>query len=147
LIPWIIIRTDIAKELYVARQIALAGFDAWVPMEYRSERANRLTRKRRNITEHPVLPKRLFAAVPVTVCGELMGMRHVAAIEFDAAYNPVQIPCRQIAIFRDEIDKLNAEIMALNAIATRKTKAKWKNMRDALQDLVQQAKAEMEIAA
>jgi hypothetical protein len=152
LIPWLIIRTDIAKELYVARQIALAGFDAWVPIQCvlsRPSVARRVSAhsNARKVKELPVLPKRLFAAVPVALQRELTGIRHLDSIERDAASMALQIPHGQILTFKAEIDRMNADILALNAIATRKSKAKWKNLKDALQELVSQAKTELEIAA
>lgn len=150
--PWLIIKTDLRKEDYVARQIALAGFDAWVPTELircRTGVSRRYTNARKVIAtrELPVLPKRLFAAIPVGAEADVSRIRHLVAIERDAYSLALQIPHSQIVRFRDEIDKLNREVLALAAIQTRKQKAKWRDLKSALQELMKPNDGKMEEAA
>lgn len=144
---WLIIRTDHSKELYVERQIANMGYGSWCPVEVRSCRIHRLS-KTRKATEHPVLPKRLFAAVPAALCGLLMKIRYVAAIECDTASAPLQIPHRQIEVFRDTIDRLNRDTLALIEMGRPKQKkAQWRDMKEALEAMIKQAGEQLEQVA
>ena len=143
---WLIIRTDFRKEHYVAQQIRNAGFDAWVPCEVRTHRICRHV-KRRETTYHPILPKTLFAAVPMALVGELLGVRHLTAVERNAAQEPVSVPSSQIHAFRVEIDKLNDAALALSQTASKKQKAKWKALKEGLAEALEQAKQMMEQAA
>lgn len=136
----------------MARQIIRLGFDAWVPSEMRATRphaARRLTAKAAaiSIKELPVLPKRIFAAVPDHLHAEIQSIRHLVGIERDAALAPLKIPASQIVQFRGEIDRLNTATLALAAKQTRKEKAKWRDIKEALQDMIEQAKAGMAQAA
>jgi hypothetical protein len=151
-LTWIIIRCAQSKEAYVTRQIALMGFDAWLPVQHVYSKpavARRFTSQKALVKyrELPVLPKCLFAAVPTGRHGDLQAIRYFASIERDGASLALQIPDIQIRIFRAAIDDMNAAAERHNAVITRKTKAKWRNMHDALQGLIAQAKTEMEIAA
>jgi len=150
---WLIIRTDFRKEAYVARQIANMGFPAWVPCQLVASRpgiARRVLAKPIvAVKELPVLPRRLFAAVPSWAVSqaELDGIRHMEAIERDAEQAPVWIPDAQIAAFRAEIDRVNTATLALATRQNRRQKAQWKDMRTALLDMIHQAKGQMEQAA
>lgn len=148
---WLIIRTDFRKEHYVAQQIKMLGFDCWVPCQMIATRpaiARRVTAKAAvQIKELPLLPKRLFAAVPVAVEADLLRIRHCVAVERDAALEPVYVPDAQIAAFRAEIDRENTAAMALAQAKSRKQKQKWKALHDALLELVESAKQQMERAA
>jgi len=152
-LSWLIIRTDFRKEAYVARQIANMGFPAWVPCQLVASRpgiARRVTaRAAVAVKELPVLPRRLFAAVPSWAVSqaELDGIRHMEAIERNAELLPVWIPDGQIAAFKAEIDRENTAALALMQARSRKQKAKWKDMRTALLDMIHQAKGQMEQAA
>lgn len=146
---WIIVRTQVKKEDYVARQIANAGFDAWVPTEIVRCRgaSRRITKTTVTTKPLPVLPKRLFCAVPVAAHGDLMKIRHLVAIERGPDSTALEIPYSQIVVFRDEIDRLNREVLALAAIQTRKHRAKWRDMREALAELAKGDKRAVEVAA
>lgn len=149
---WLIIRTDYRKEHYVAQQIRNAGFDAWVPVQIiaaRPQIARRITAKAQlqTIKEIPVLPRRLFAAVPVALQAELEGVRHLVAIERNAALEAISVPFNQIHAFRVEIDRENTAALALSQRASRKQKAKWKSLHDALVEMIDGAKAHLEQAA
>lgn len=143
---WLIIRTKRDKEQYVAKQIRDAGFDAWVPCEAKTHRICRHV-KRRETTYHPIIPKLLFAAVPVALQAELAGVRHLDSIERNAAQEAISVPANQIHAFRVEIDKMNAAALALSQTVSRKQKAKWRDMREALAELVNGARQELEQAA
>ena len=149
---WILLRSDAHKEHYVARQVSLLGFQAWVPCQIiacRPQVSRRITAKAHlsKLRELPILPRRLFAEVPVWLQTELEGIRHLDGIERDAASMPLQIPPSQIAAFRAEIDRENTAALALAQKASRRQKAKWRDMKDALLDLISTAKETLEEAA
>lgn len=149
---WLIIRTDFRKEHYVAQQIRNAGFDAWVPVQIITSRpqiARRITAKAhmQTIKELPILPRRLFAAVPVALQAELEGIRHLVAIERNADQEAISVPHSQIHAFRVTIDNENTAALALSQRASRKQKAKWKSLHDALCEMIVGAKQTMEQAA
>jgi hypothetical protein len=60
---------------------------------------------------------------------------------------PVVIPDSQISAFRAVIDAENRAALALSQSASRKQKAKWRDLREALLEMVDQAKAQLEQAA
>lgn len=149
---WIIVKTDFRKEHYVARQIAAMGFQAWVPSQIIIVRDNRGRRvmarsQLQTVKELPILPKRLFAAVPVALQADLEAIRHLAGIERDADQRAVSVPMSQITAFRAEIDRENTASLALAQRAGRKQKAKWKSLHDALLEMIEGAKQAMEQAA
>ena len=144
---WLLIRTDHAKESYCARQIELAGFPAWVPAELRHVRKHPKS-KALVMREFPILPHRVLACVPEPAIGQVRRIRHIAAIECNSALAPLQIPANDIARFRAEIDRINTEILALARMATtRKERKRWKSLQEGLQDMIQQARQDMEMAA
>ena len=143
---WLIIRTDFRKEHYVAAQIRNAGFDAWIPCEVRTQRICRHV-KRRETTYHPIIQKLIFAAVPEALHGELSGVRHLVSIDRDGYQQPIYVPSSQIHAFRVEIDKLNDAALALSQTASKKQKAKWKNIREGLAEALERAKQMIEQAA
>jgi hypothetical protein len=149
---WLILRTDHGKEAYVARQIMFRGFDAWVPAQIivcRPSVARRVSAKSQlqKIKELPILPRRLFAAVPVAQEADLAGIRHLVAVERDGASEALCVPSAEIARFRAAIDAENMAALALAQKASRKQKAKWRSLHDALLDMIDSAKAQMEQAA
>jgi hypothetical protein len=151
---WLIIRTDTRKEAYVAAQVRNLGFDAWVPVQLIASRpaiARRVTAKAHlsAIRELPILPRRIFAAVPVwaVLQGELSHIRHLVAVEHDADSRPLSVPSGQVQAFRETIDRENTAAMALAQKASRKQKAKWRSLKDALLDMIEGAKQQMEQAA
>jgi hypothetical protein len=150
---WLIIRTDFRKEHYVASQIRLLGFDAWVPCQIiftRPAIARRVTAKAEvSIKELPILPRRLFAHFPpwMEPQGELAHIRHLIGVERDACSEVIAIPDAEITRFRAAIDAENTASLALAQAKSRKQKAKWRSLRDALIDLVEGAKQQMEQAA
>ena len=151
---WLIIRTDFRKEHYVAQQIKALGFPCWVPSQIivvRDCRGRRVTARAQmqSIRDLPILPKRIFAAVPswALLQGELDHIRHLVAVERDADQRPVSVPDSQITAFRAEIDRVNTASLALAQRAGRKQKAQWKSLHDALLELIEGAKQTMEQAA
>lgn len=149
---WLIVKTDFRKEHYVAAQIRNAGFDAWVPVQIITSRpqiARRITAKAhmQTIKELPILPRVLFAAVPVALQAELEGIRHFVAIERNADQEAISVPHSQIHAFRVTIDNENTAALALSQRASRKQKAKWKSLHDALCEMIEGAKQTMEQAA
>ncbi len=149
---WLIIRTDFRKEPYVASQIRNAGFEAWHPVQViacRPAIARRVTQKAqlRAYREVAILPRRLFACLPTDSVEALQGIRHLVGIEFDGDMRPVSIPDSQIAAFRAVIDAENTAALALSQSASRKQKAKWRSLHDALVEMIEGAKAQLEQAA
>jgi hypothetical protein len=154
LTSWLIIRTDHAKEAYVARQIMFRGWDAWVPAQIivcRPSIARRVSAKShlQKTKELPILPRRVFAAVPMWAVhqAELDGLRHMVAFEQNADQSLVQINPAEIARFRAAIDAENTAALALAQKASRKQKAKWRSLHDALLDMIDAAKQQIEAAA
>lgn len=148
---WLIIRTDHAKEHYVAQQIAMLGFDAWVPCQIivtRPAMSRRVTAvANQRIKELPILPRRIFAAVPVALQGEVSKIRHLVAVERDGASEAICVSSAEMTRFRAAIDAENTAAMALAQKASRKQKQRWKQLKDALLDLIDSAKEQLERAA
>ena len=151
---WLIIRTDFRKEHkehYVARQIEMLGFTAWVPCQIITSRPGIARRKLAApgvaIKELPILPKRLFARMDWHAAGSLRGIRHFEDVERDAEERIITVPDGQITVFRAEIDRENTSALALAQKASRRQKAKWRSLKDALLELVDSAKQQMEQAA
>lgn len=151
MIDWLIIRTDFRKEHYVANQIERLGFQSWVPAQIiatRTAAGRRATAKPATVLkELPILPRRLFAAVPVALQADLDGIRHLVAIERDTASGAICVPHSQIVAFRDEIDRENTASLMLHQQRSRKQKAKWRSLHDALVEMIEQAKTQLERAA
>lgn len=150
---WLIIKTDFRKEQYVAQQIRNLTWDAWVPCQIitaRPHAARRVTAKAhlQTIKELPILPRRIFAAVPLwaVLQGELDHIRHLVAVERNAALEPVSVPANEIHAFRAAIDAENTAALALSQ-ASRRQKAKWRSLKDALLEMIEGAKQQMEKAA
>jgi hypothetical protein len=149
---WLILRTDFRKEPYVVSQIGNMGFTAWHPVQVIATRpaiARRVTQKAqlRAYREIAILPRRVFACLPVASVDDLNGIRHLVGIEFDGDMRPVVIPDGQIAAFRAVIDAENRAALALSQSASRKQKAKWRSLHDALVELIDLARSELEQAA
>ena len=143
---WVIVRTALAKEFYVARQIELMGFSAWVPIEYSTARIFRKS-KTRKLIERPVLSKCLLCDVPTGRHGDLQRIRYYDSVQRDTGSQPLLIPFHEIQRFREILDKHNAVIIALSLKTDSKTKAKWKSMRDALKEMLDIAGQKRDIAA
>jgi hypothetical protein len=155
-LSWLILRTDFRKEHYVATQIRNMGLPAWVPCQMISTRLGigrrKLSAPAVAIKELPILPRRLFVTGPGILDrelhSELRTLRHVEALEMGMDQRLVLIPDAQIAAFRAEIDRENTAALALmQARNSRKQKAKWKSLHDALVEMIQGAKNQMEQAA
>lgn len=153
---WIIIRTDHAKEAYVARLVANMGYAAWVPAQIivcRPTQARKVTARAHltKIKELPILPRRLFARIvdchDRETQSELASLRHCAGIERDAEQRLILIPDAEISRFRAAIDAENTASLALAQAKSRRQKAKWRSLRDALVDMIEGAKQTMEQAA
>ena len=153
---WLILRTDHAKEAYVARQVANMGYRVWVPSQIivcRPTIARRVTAKASlaKVKELPILPRRFFARIvdchDREVQSELTNLRHCDGFERDSEQRLALIPDAEIAAFRAAIDAENTASLALAQKASRRQKAKWKSLHDALVELIQSAKETMEQAA
>lgn len=149
---WIIVRTDARKEQYVARQIINAGFEAWHPVQViacRPSIGRRITAKAQLVAyrEIAILPRRVFCTVPVALHAELEGIRHLVAIERNADQEAVSVPHSQIVAFRAVIDAENTAALALSQKASRRQKAKWRDLKEALVEMIDGAKQTMEQAA
>lgn len=149
---WLILRTDTRKEQYVTRQVQNLGFDAWLPAQIivgRPTIARRVTAKAhlQTVREIPLLPRRVFVSADFWLQEDWRSVRHVTGFEHDAQGRGVQIPACQVAAFRAEIDRENTAALALAQKASRKQKAKWRSLHDALLDLIEQAKTAYEVAA
>jgi hypothetical protein len=68
-------------------------------------------------------------------------------VERDACSEVIAIPDAEITRFRAAIDAENTASLALAQAKSRKQKAKWRSLKDALIDLVEGAKQQMEAAA
>jgi len=63
--------------------------------------------RQRTITEHPAIPKCLFAAIPVALHGDLHRIRYFDHIERDGASVPLSVPAIQVSRFRDALTEWN----------------------------------------
>lgn len=102
------IATDhgMSREEFVARAIRRWGYDAWAPFEIKAWRPTRRARVWRT-REHPVIPKCLFAAIPVANHGDLQSIRYFDAIARDSAQAPLKIPAIEVRRFRDYLADWN----------------------------------------
>lgn len=152
---WLIIRTDFRKEAYVAAQLRRMGYDAWLPAQVivsRPSLSRRMTAHARHaIRELPILPRRVFACIvdchDRETQSDILSLRHVEAFERGPDQTMVQIPDVQIARFRAAIDAENTAALALAQKASRKQKAKWRSLHDALLEMIEAAKSQLEVAA
>lgn len=138
----------------MARQIKALTFDAWNPVQIiacRPHHARKVTSRMqiRTIKEVSILPRCIFAAVPVwaVLQGELAHIRHLLAVENGPDSLPLCVPDAEIARFRAAIDAENTASLALAQAKSRRQKAKWRSLKDALVDMIEGAKQTMEQAA
>ena len=148
---WLILRTDARKEAYVASRIGKMGFAAWHPVQViacRPAISRRVTAKAqlRAYREVAILPRRVFTSLPAAFLDDLQGMRHLVGVEFDADMLPVGIPDQQIKDFRAVIDAENRAAVALSS-AGKRQKQKWRSLHDALVEMIDAAKSQLEQAA
>lgn len=94
--PWFIVRTDLGKELAVARAIAAMGCEVWVPLRFKRYRK----RTCRVVDQIAYLPTMAFAAIPVALHGDLHAIRHFRGLMRDSACSPLKISCKQLSVFR-----------------------------------------------
>lgn len=154
---WLILRTEFRKEQFVARQVQALGFDAWVPVQIiacRPHIARRISAKAhlRAYREICILPRRVFAAMPLEAAaeaahGKVGKIRHVVAVEMNAALEAISVPSGAIAAFRAEIDRENTAALALATRPSRRQRARWRSLHDALVEMVQTAREQLEQAA
>lgn len=149
---WIILRTEARKEQYVTRQVMSMGWDAWTPTQViacRPSIARRIMSKTQLQTYREIclLPRRVFAAAPVAAEADLLRIRYAQALERNAASEALLIPDRQVREFKAEIDRENTAALALATRPSRKQKAKWKSLHDALVEMIQGAREQLEQAA
>ena len=152
---WLIIRTDSRKEAYVARQLQNMGFNAWNPVQViacRPSIARRITAKAQlqAYREVSILPRRVFVQVQndyPSLPYDFVPPRHAVQTEVDGDMLPIRIPDSQISAFRAVIDAENTAALALSQKASRRQKAKWRDLKEALVELIDGAKAQLEQAA
>lgn len=149
---WLIVRTEFRRELAVSIQIAKKGFPVWVPVQKIRQRpvAARQHMDRSNtfqIKDRAVCPSLFFAAVPVEQIDRILGLRGLDRVEQTSEGTWALVPDEQVRVFREAIDRENAAALALAQSASRKNKAKWRSLQDALKELVDGAKQVMEQAA
>jgi len=106
---WLVLRTDYAKERVVAAAVERMDWPCWVPMEVRHGRAHhsRQTPQRKAI-ERPLMPKTIFAAIPLADIQSLQRVRHFQGVLRDVNLTPAIVPDIQLAQFRAIVDKVNA---------------------------------------
>lgn len=149
---WLLIRTDHAKEAYVARQIQNLGFDAWVPSQVIIERhkAARRHMDRSNVKQpktRPVCPTMLFATVPVNCIDEIVSIRHLRKIEQTAQGLIAVVPHSQIRVFMDAIEAENTLARVLSEASRRKQKPVWRSLQDGLLELAASVTGQAQEAA
>ena len=99
------------------------------------------------IKDRPVCPSLFFAAVPVDEIDRILGLRGLNKVEQTSEGTWALVPELQVQQFRDAIDQENAAALALAQSASRKNRAKWRSLQDALKEMVDGAKQVMEQAA
>ncbi len=149
---WIIIRCEVQKEFFVAAAIARKGYDAWVPAQVvrcRGKSRRKTSAKALITTEdQPILSKTLFAAIPVSAYGDIASVRYLTGLERGVDSVPYAIPASQIKVFMATIDKMNQKTLDnVRKAMTKKQKAGWVNIKEALLALKGGVEQEQEIAA
>jgi len=153
---WLIVKTAFRKEPYVTTALQRMGLTAWHPVQViacRPAIARRVSSKAHLATyrELPILPRRVFVTCPAImdreVQSELRTLRYVDALEAGMDQQLVKIPDDEIAAFRAVIDAENTAALALAQARNRKSKARWKSLHDALVEMIDGAKNQMEQAA
>lgn len=123
---WCIIRVKTPlREAYVARQIGIMGFQAWVPESYSTSRICRVSKKRKLIAR-PLMSKCLFAAVPEARHGDLQRIRYFDSLQRDSASQALAIPEWQVRRFMDYLAEENET--TLRQMVSKKlpaTKTRW----------------------
>ena len=94
--PWLILRTAIAREKHLERLATMQGIEADCPMDIRSKAVSRHTR-RRLTTETPLIPRVLFLKAP----GLPALPRHALGYVRDITGAILAIPDREYARFKD----------------------------------------------
>jgi hypothetical protein len=152
-LSWLIVKTTARKESAVAEAIRGLGFEAWVPCQLvpvRQHASRRVTSKAHlvKIREIALLPRRVFVKLPenslaYALYADIMGVRYLSGLELGPASTPIRIDSEQLIQFKDAIDGENTAALALVAAKTRKQKAQWRSLQEALIDLVDSAKKKM----
>ena len=94
--PWLILRTAIAKEKHLERLATMQGIEADCPLDIRSKAVSRHTRRRLAI-ETPLIPRVLFLKAP----GLPILPRHAIGYVRDITGAILAIPDREYARFKD----------------------------------------------
>lgn len=154
---WIIVKVAPRKESRVAKIIQDMGFEAWAPCQLvpvRPHASRKITAKAHliKIREISLLPRRVFVEAPHNsrpgaLYGDIAGVRHIGGLELGPASTPLLIDSEQLTRFRAAIDAENAAALALAAKPNRKQKARWKSLKDGLQDAILDARKEIDMAA
>lgn len=104
MICWHVARIVTGKEAVVNRAFIRRNLETYLPMEVRSYRPSKHT-KRRVSVEVPLIPRILFAAIPSEVTGEMLAMltahRYVTRLQRDVFGELVVIPHRQMVWFME----------------------------------------------
>ena len=133
---WLILRTELAKEQAAARAIALHGFKTYLPLEIRSHRPSRHT-KRRVLTETPLIPRILFAVFPLEFIDKITQQRYIQGVirGHDEQARPWTISDEQMNRFMAEHDKWLERARGLHRARQRGRagKPRWRKL-EALKD-------------
>lgn len=110
---WLIIRSARLQELALARRIEALGFPVWCPVQVRFHRIKpgaKTGKPRRNrIWETPLIPRMLFAAIPVALERLLVDLEGYDSLyRPDGLSGPYMVPESQVAGFREMVDHENA---------------------------------------
>ena len=110
---WLIIRSHRLQELALARRIEALGFPVGCPVQVRFHRIKpgaKTGKPRRNrIWETPLIPRMLFAAIPVTLERLLVDLEGYDSLyRPDGISGPYMVPENHIADFRKMVDRENA---------------------------------------
>lgn len=131
---WIVIRTALSKEQWVARAIAREGFEASVPMDVRSYRPSPHS-KRRKVYETPLIPKIVFAQIPAFEENLMANVKYVLGLHRDSLGAVSTIPPSQMARFHESHSAWLERARKAHSIGQpgKVKKPKWRSL-DALKE-------------
>ena len=123
--PWLILRTQIAKEKHLERLATMQGIEADCPLDIRSKAVSRHTR-RRLVIETPLIPRVLFLKAPGLPALPQYALGYVR----DITGAILAIPDREYACFKEchqrwlEI-RLNAHRTGTSGKPRKPVKRQW----------------------
>lgn len=137
---WIIMKANLQKELLVERAISSLGFEAWTPMEIRSNAISRF-HQRREVAVMPMISQIVFMALP-PIGIELIKVRHSAGRVLDTLGTPLMLPETEVrefqAIHLEWLERERRDFLR-GIVKPAKKKAEYKPMsKDVLRDLARE---------